>query len=94
VRARVDRDLFARIQARAQVRSQTISEYLRELIVADLEEPPRGPTLAITAQTALVSAFFLRKILNGLIGDAEAERYEVAATAQARKILDGGEGML
>jgi hypothetical protein len=91
VRARVDVDLFDRITERVNQRSLTVSEYLRELIIADLQAPSRDSTFLLSAQTSIVSAFFLRRILNGLIGDAEAQRFEEAAMAKAKELIAAGE---
>lgn len=90
VRARVDVDLFDRITERVNQRSLTVSEYLRELIVADLDPSRSSVTsvAALTAQTSLISAIFLRRILNGLLGDAEAQRFEELAKAKAKEVVD------
>ena len=86
--ARVDVALAERVKTRAESRGMIISEYIRSLIIADINESTPSATMSkLTTEHAIVSALFLRRMLSDVIGEEKAQRMEEAATARAREII-------
>jgi hypothetical protein len=76
----------AALEQRAKALNTTVSSHIRALIEADLSgEKPTSDHALMGAHLGFVNAIFLRKILDGLMGEKAAAALETTAHQKAER---------